>query len=129
METKAMLLPVAAGVAVAGGGAEVVALAGKVVEAFGADLGESDVAVEGGVMGEEDALAAALAEEAFDAVAAGDEGGGEGLTWRCRSGLRSIRCRTRACRLPGSRLRYLDEGQGVFIALVDAKHAASLLND
>ncbi len=74
METKAMLLPVAAGVAVAGGGAEVVALAGKVVEAFGADLGESDVAVEGGVMGEEDALAAALAEESLYAVAAGHEG-------------------------------------------------------
>ena len=38
-----------------------------------ADLGEGDVPVEGGVVGEEDALASALAEEAFDAVAAGYE--------------------------------------------------------
>ena len=50
------------------------ALTGQVVEAFGAYLGEGNVAVEGGVVGQEDALAAALAEEPFDPVAARYEG-------------------------------------------------------
>ena len=51
------------------------ALAGGVVEAVGLDEGEGDVAVEGGVVGEVDALLAALAEELLDRVAAGGKGG------------------------------------------------------
>jgi len=52
------------------------ALAGGVVEAIGLDQGEGDVAVERRVVGEVDALLAALAQEALDDVAAGGEGGG-----------------------------------------------------
>jgi len=46
------------------------ALAGGVVEAVGLYQGEGDVAVQRGVVGEVDALLAALAEEALDGVAA-----------------------------------------------------------
>ncbi len=59
------------------------ALAALFVEAVGADGAEGDFAVEAGVMGEEDALASALAEEAADGVSARRQRrrGGE---WRLR---------------------------------------------
>ena len=46
----------------------------EVVQPFGAYLGEGNVAVEGGVMGEEYALASALAKESLHAVTARYEG-------------------------------------------------------
>ena len=48
------------------------------IQAVGLDEGEGDVAVEQGVVGEVDALLAALAEEAPHDVAPAGKGGGEG---------------------------------------------------
>jgi hypothetical protein len=48
------------------------------VQALGLDQGEGHVAVEAGVVGQVDPLAAALAQEALDLIAAGGEGGGDG---------------------------------------------------
>jgi len=56
------------------------------IEALGLDGREGYVAVELGVVGEVDALAAALAEETLDVVAAAGEGGGQGGSGCARSG-------------------------------------------
>ena len=57
------------------------ALAVHRVQAFAADDGEGDLAIEAFIVGQEDAFAPALAEEPFDAVATGDEGRGMGWSW------------------------------------------------
>jgi len=53
------------------------AVASGVVQAVGLNQGEGDVAVEEGVVGEEDAFFAALAEEALDGVTAVGERRGD----------------------------------------------------
>jgi hypothetical protein len=61
--------------------------AGDLVEAIGLDQGEGNVSIEDGVVGQEDLLLAALAQEPLDHVAAIGEGCG--LWRRCRGGFQT----------------------------------------
>ena len=117
------------------------AFAADVVEALGLDEGEGDVAIEECVVGEEDALLAALAEEAEDLIAAAGEGFGV-----LRRGIVGELDETSGGRFDGARdlagggggavavgggvrAGHLEEGGSVLVGGIDGEDGAGFLGD